>query len=182
MTVTVGGASPGDDWYCSGGASLEQGDILFDFRVVAPVDDGTGYTFNAKTSNIVVLTQTCDIPKLAQRDLLVAEVHSYDLLVAGGATHLKKREIKEALSRGTAVAEFLLPPAPAGGLPWSLVSFRDVFVLPKSTVLRAAQAGQVLRLASPYKEYLAQAFARFVMRVGLPATLHEFETYSPTPN
>lgn len=179
MTVTEEGASPGADWYGAGEVPVEQGDILFGFRVVAPVDDGDGYTFRAKTANIVVLTQTCDIPKAAQRDLLVAEVHSYDRLVAGGAAHLKKRDFKQALARGTAVAEFLLPPTPDGELPWSLVSFRDVFVLPKTTVLRAAQARQVLRLESPYKEYLAQAFARFLMRVGLPATLHGFETYSP---
>lgn len=171
---------PGADWYIKCDSSLEQGDVLFDFRVVDPVwQSGSDYTFRAKNANIVVLTQTCDIPKKAQNSVLVAEVHGYDALVAAGQQHLKKREIKEALARGATIAEFLLPPTLDGRLPWSIISFRDVFVLPKLAVISAAEAGSPLRLTSPYKEYLSQAFGRFVMRVGLPATLSQFERYTP---
>ena len=54
-------------------------------------------------------------------------------------------------------------------MSWSVVDFHQLFVLPKSLVLNIASAnGARLRLTSPYKEHLSQAFARYFMRVGLP--------------
>jgi hypothetical protein len=173
--------APGDDWYCDASVDLEQGDILLEFDIVAPrAGSGKSYTFGTRKTRVAILTQTCDIPKNAQRDLLLAEVHSYDFLAQNGPSHFRDRNYKQALARGSAISDFLLPPAPNGEIGWSIVSFRDVFVVPKDTVKAAASADNMLRIASPYKEYLSQAFGRFVMRVGLPATLSEFENYSVT--
>ncbi len=182
MTSPATPGDPGSDWYCAAQDGLEQGDILLSLRIVVPIAtaQSADYTFGSRIAKVIVLTQTCDLQKSAQKDLLVAEVHSYSGLVAAGMDHLKKTEYRQGLARGSAISEFLLPPNPEGALPWSLVAFRDVFVIPKQVVLAAATVdGNVLRLASPYKEYLSQAFGRFVMRVGLPATLHEFEKYKP---
>ena len=61
-------------------------------------------------------------------------------------------------------------------LAWSLVDFHHLFSLPKTSATRVAlEAGQRLRLLPPYREHLAQAFARYIMRVGLPSTLTAFE-------
>lgn len=52
-----------------------------------------------------------------------------------------------------------------------------IFVLPKPVVEAVARsAGPRLRLRSPYREYIAQAFARYFMRVGLPLDANAFET------
>lgn len=61
--------------------------------------------------------------------------------------------------------------------PWSIVDFRSLFVRPRELVTAHARSvGSRLRLDSPYREHLAQAFARYVMRVGLP---HDATCSSP---
>jgi hypothetical protein len=61
-------------------------------------------------------------------------------------------------------------------LEWSVVIFHWLSTLPK-IFLRdfAASLGPRLRLRSPYREHLAQAFARYFMRVGLPHDARAFE-------
>jgi len=41
--------------------------------------------------------------------------------------------------------------------------------------LHLRKQGNRLRLLPPYREHLAQAFARFFMRVGLPADIPKFK-------
>jgi len=62
-------------------------------------------------------------------------------------------------------------------LGWSIVDFHRLFVLPKPVVIAVARAaGPRLRLRSPYREHLAQALARYFMRVGLPHEAQAFES------
>jgi len=57
-----------------------------------------------------------------------------------------------------------------------VVDFHRLFTLPKAFVSWfAASSGPRLRLRSPYREHLAQAFARYFMRVGLPNEARAFE-------
>ena len=50
-----------------------------------------------------------------------------------------------------------------------IVDFGRIFSLPKRYVQEfVASQGRRLRICPPYREHLAQAFARFFMRVGLP--------------
>lgn len=176
---------PGLDWYTSRQGGVEQGDIVFDLPLILAssddhgeylTDDEGNFRFPMRTSRVIVLTQTCDIAKKAQKSILVAEVHSYDTLTANGQnSHLRKSDYKQSLARGTTVSDFLLPPSPDGEIPWSIVSFRNVYVVPKQVVLRQSAVGKTVGVMSPYREYLSQAFARFIMRVGLPTTLEAFE-------
>jgi len=54
-------------------------------------------------------------------------------------------------------------------LPWSVVDFHHLYVLQRGVVVEhAVSLGPRLRLESPYREHLAQALARYFMRVGLP--------------
>ncbi|MCS6860043.1 MAG: hypothetical protein NZT92_06970 [Abditibacteriales bacterium] len=56
-----------------------------------------------------------------------------------------------------------------------VVDFRRVYTLPKAFVRNfAAAQGKRLRPLPPYREHLAQAFARFFMRVGLPVDIPPF--------
>lgn len=166
-----------DSWYEIASADpVMQGDVLQAAPLVrASSFDGSQYRFETKSAELVVLTQSCDIAKSAQTTLLLAEVHDYER-IAGvpGNDHLRQFKYKEALERGNAVSDFLLPPYGPRDMSWSIVSFRDLAVLPKSMVLGHVAANGGVRLQSPYREYLSQAFARYVMRVGLPEALAGF--------
>jgi hypothetical protein len=60
--------------------------------------------------------------------------------------------------------------------PVRVVSFRQVFSLPFGYIMKLANPDVPrLRLLPPYREQLAQAFARFIMRVGLPVDIPAFK-------
>ncbi len=90
---------------------------------------------------------------------------------------MRSRKFRKLLVDGNVPGLSLLhrrEPYPA--LPWSVVDFHRLFTLPKAFVTRfAAGSGLRLRLRSPYREHLAQAFARYFMRVGLPHDAKAFE-------
>lgn len=122
----------------------------------------------------VVLTQTCDLVQKKVEWVLLAVVvpwpEAREAMVAQGNQIAKSSRFREALVQGNLPALALLhrhssvPP-----MQWSVVDFHQLFVLPKSLVIEVAAAnGARLRLSSPYKEHLSQAFARYFMRVGLP--------------
>jgi hypothetical protein len=132
---------------------------------------------------VVILTQSCDLENDGRTDfVLLAELMNYDELVRDNPQGGYGKDFRAACSRGRYVGLMLVPPftgPPA--LPWSIVSFANVYTLPKSVVRGHAESvGSRLRLRSPYREHLAQLFGRYVMRVALPSGLQEFDTYSPS--
>ena len=63
-------------------------------------------------------------------------------------------------------------------LAWSLVDFREVYVVDRARIDGfVAEPGnrRRLRLLSPYKEHFAHAFARFYLRIGLPHDARGFD-------
>lgn len=136
--------------------------------------------------DVIVLTQSCDLEKDKVSDILVAYVHDYVRMAQEAWTSnpaIKSSHFRKALIQGTTPPYSLLPKHSDGlDFPWSLVDFHHVFSVPKMLATRVAgDAGERLRLRSPYREHLAQAFARYIMRVGLPYTLHEFQALKPDP-
>lgn len=174
-------AAPGDqsverkpDWYEFATDDLEQGDVLIGLSVLVPTITELGeVAVLSKTTMVVVLTQSCDIPKVAQQTLLLVQAIDYQEALKS-QQHLGSKDYKNGLASGTTICDFLLPPDSAGQIDYTLVHFRNLFVLPKSYVQAEAAKLIRLRLRSPYKEHFAQAYARFMMRVGLPHTLHDF--------
>lgn len=166
----------GDSWYADAWTELEQGDVLLDFGLIAPiVSDAGALAFEQARTNVIVLTQSCDLWKKAQKYVLVAPVSDYgQLSVRPELSHLRQTRYRESLARGTSTSDFLLPPSPDGRLTWSLVSFREIHTMPKAYVRQAASASSAIALTSPYREHLSQAVARFFMRVGLPTGLESF--------
>lgn len=167
---------------------LEQGDILRDYQlarveeVLKPEANETTVKVKVLKTDIVVLTQSCDIPKISQQSILVAELNTYDHL-AEMNSDVRGDKWRKKLIEGLITGLFLLHENPERPeFPWSIASFRDLHVLQKSDVLNfAASDHDRLRLNSPYKEYLSQGYARFMMRVGLPAGATLFERYKPSP-
>lgn len=167
-----------ESWYdvVTGGA-LEQGDLLPECPVARvlgiefPLPDDVDVAID--DLDVVVLTQTCDLEHGKVDEVLVALVVAYDNLVAReGANNkfLSSSAWRKQVERGDVPGYCLLiERADDPRLPWSLVDFHHLFSLPKDYVSAfAASVGPRLRLRSPYREHLAQAFARYIMRVGLP--------------
>jgi len=174
-----------DCWYeLVQGSELEQGDILCNYPVamvyIARSANGKPDVL-VEQRDVVVLTQTCDILKESQASILVAQVVDYNVLCRISSPEVSGERYRNKLIENTVIAMFLLPEHEIGlSFPWSIVSFRDLYVSPKDDARMFAQSlGPRLRLRSPYKEHLSQSFARFMMRVGLPSTTHGFASYKP---
>ena len=93
-----------------------------------------------------------------------------------------RKEI-DKIRRGDKPAYHLLDQEPEAGLAFSLVDFHRIYSAPKTYLLELAR-NQIprIRLCPPYREHLSQAFARYFMRVGLPADIREFADSMWRPN
>jgi hypothetical protein len=152
---------------------LEQGDLLRDcpsFRLEA---DGT---FTRERRNCVALSHSCD---LANDKIQIVQLGPYWPLeeVSRQVDYFRGRRGREDLRRGNVPGYHLLNRCELPGLEhdFLVVDFRSLFGLHLQTAaeLAAAQLPRV-RLLPPYRKHLAQAFARFFMRVGLPIDVPPF--------
>jgi hypothetical protein len=173
---------------------LFQGDLLPSCRVPIitsiPLDAGENdeVPLDLLTTNLVVLTQSCDLDHDRVDSILLGRYDTWDDVVraelANGNQRIQARATRKLIVDGALVNYFLLPPDdddPA--IPWSVVNFRSLYTLPKQYVEeKAASLHRRRRLQPPYREALSQAFARFSMRVALVEPLDEFETYAPRAN
>ena len=164
--------------------SLEQGDMLRHCVVFSPSQvllagrqppDESAAEFEWVERDLIVISQTCDLVKGRERvtDVLLCAFWPCDEV--GG--HLATPRGKEDARRGNLPAYHMLAPC---GLPGfesevAVVDFRRVYSLPLVYVRElASESGDRIRLLPPYREHLAQAFARFFMRVGLPMDIPPF--------
>jgi len=164
-------------WYETvDGSELQQGDLLPRCPIVVPSPD-LGFplregdvTADIVTFDVVVMSQSCDLANDKVRDVIVCP--HWDLEDAASMdASFQRKSAAEEVRKGRrprylllAASDLIDPP-----LGVRLVDFGRIFSLPKPFLAQlAAHAGKRLRLCPPYREYLAQAFARFFMRVGLP--------------
>lgn len=120
-------------------------------------------------SDLIVMSQACDILQGKVRDIALCMLFPLDSIAA--STDLRMRE---ELRRGHVVSRHLLNASDENDFSFHVVDFRRVFTLPISFLSDFAAGARRLRLLPPYREHLAQAFARFFMRVGLPADIPPF--------
>ena len=163
-------------------AALRQGDVLFGCPVPIlrplqyPLEEGDVPELSIVDLDLVVLSQSCDLTNDKVEDVLLAEVVNWKVAKEADS-YLRSTDGRRAVRRGNLPGYSLLkrhdgPPT----IWWSLVDFHRLRVLPKSQLeALALSAGPRLRLESPYREHLAQALARYFMRVGLPHDAAEFE-------
>lgn len=171
------------------GSGLTQGDLLHGlsvFRVVARTKGSADeFAVDELELDTIVISQTCDLEHDKVNDVLVAHVLPYKELVDAERARnpsVASTKFREAAISGSLPPYFLLPPSD-GAIPtsWALADFHRIFTVPKPLVRQHAnRLKQRLRLRSPYREHLSQAFARYMMRVGLPEPLDAFKTFSVT--
>jgi hypothetical protein len=178
------------EWYeVTTGATLRQCDILMGCPVIRldgglqwPLTPSTTLRIKIEYYDSVILTQSCDLENSKVQDILLAQVIAWPVVVRQELQRnnqiVKKREFRKALIDGNTPGQALLHKHDGEPHPdWSIISFQRLYTIQKDFLIEfASRSGPRLRLRSPYREHIAQAFARFVMRVGLPYNARAFET------
>jgi hypothetical protein len=163
------------------GDDLEQGHLLESCPVFLPPEqlaDGplAEAVFRWEERDVIVLSQTCDLAKGREKvtEVLFCPVWARPELTEG---YLASPKGMEEARRGNLPGFHVLAACalPAAVREVRVVDFRRVYSLPLAFVRRrAAAVPSRLRLLPPYREHLAQAFARFFMRIGLPVDVPAF--------
>jgi hypothetical protein len=177
-------------WYeITTGESLRQCDILMGCPILRiagklqwPISQSGTLPLQFEKYDSIVLTQSCDLENEKVEDILLAQVIAWPTLVQHELQRknqfIKSRKYRKALIDGDTPGQALLHKHDSQPrLDWSIVSFQRVYTVQKDFLVQfASGSGPRLRLRPPYREHIAQAFARFVMRVGLPYDANAFET------
>lgn len=164
-------------WYDSvETTSVEQGDFVFDFDVaVVATTIGDRLDARVETYDAIIITQSCDIPKVDH--LILCPV--FDPTEAAKLhPHFGNPGGLEELRKGRYFAFHLLNRCEIDDFKRSymIVQFDHPIVVPKRHVeAHYGEHPKHLRLLPPYREHLAQSFARFFMRVGLPIDIPPFK-------
>lgn len=146
-----------------------------------PLPDGDALTpeFEASVQDVIILSQSCDLAPNQKSDMwLVLLCPIWTISEVGKVSNFLASQVgKEECRRGNLHGYHMI--APSSHTDWkrevSIVSFREVWSLPLQFITRiAGTLGPRPRIRSPYREHLAQAFARYFMRVGLPADIPPF--------
>ena len=164
--------------------SLEQGDLLLGCWVpVLPSDftppEGEAEAtidIHVEEADLIILTQSCDLLNNPTPWVVTAPVFTVESFEQQNPNFAKKG-YWEQVRKGRVEGVLLLRSHTDADDPRAslVVSFREVYTLPFDYLTRRAEEiGERLRLRSPYVEYLAQGFARFFMRVALPADISKF--------
>ena len=178
-----------DSWYeVVEGTDLLQGDILRAcplFRVAVDAawepSEGADLDVDTTSEDVVILSQSCDLENHHVEDVLLGQVSSWEDVVRAevkrGNEFVKSSKFRKQLVDGNVPGFSLLHEHREDPyLAWSVVNFHRLHTLPKAFLLqRVSDMTPRLRLRSPYREHLSQAFARYFMRVGLPHNAAAFE-------
>jgi len=158
---------------------LQQGFLVFD----CPVFDVSNYYGefdnlkdgeetdiepDIKRINLIIVTQSCDLANDRTEQVLLCGFFS-----ASNPDYQKNlQNIKTSkmpafcMIEASEGVDIHLP-----SFERQVIDFRAVYTLPKKYVLEFIGNKTIVRLLPPYREFVAQAFARFFMRVGLPKDL-----------
>lgn len=159
------------------GIYIQQGDILQECSVFSPPEhtNAQGEAEVIRTRrDVIIITQSCDMQREPVPEILLCAIYQRSQIPP---THkLARVDSLENARKGNMPAFHLLAPCDIDGFQRELtvVDFRRVYSLPFNFIRRHAQQKLHLRLLSPYREHLSQAFARFFMRVGLPIDIPPF--------
>jgi hypothetical protein len=175
---------PDYPWFtATRGQVLEQGDLLRNCpRFVLPADAGSKdeMIYSRASVDAVILTQSCDLAIRANGDCEATDVllcPYFEKSAFSNHTFFRKDEAWEEVRKGRRPFYHVLNACTIPGLEqdFVLIDFHGLFTLSVPLVREfARKAGDRLRLLPPYREHLAQAFARLFMRVGLPADIPPF--------
>ena len=152
------------------------------FRVPAdlPLPIPESVDMDLLTVDLIVTSQSCDLVEGREKIQYVSLSPVWTLSdIEAENSFMASSYGKEMCRRGDVHGHHML--AACKHEDWQrevrVASFREVHSLPIDFLRRFAEkAGGRLRVRPPYREQLAQAFARYYMRVGLPVDIPSFKT------
>jgi hypothetical protein len=164
--------------------SLEQGDFFFSCPVIEPLlpifpGDNIKPDIDANINlyDVLILSQSCDLAE-GKIETVLASPHWPIVKLDEWGDYFRSTKGKEEIRRGNNPGLHLIASCELEGFVSTVrvVSFRQVFSLPFGYIKKLSVQNTLrLRLLPPYREQMAQAFARFIMRVGLPVDIPEFK-------
>lgn len=165
-------------WYAwLQGSEIQQGDVLFGFQLQAPVRHIEPEEDQAEAEiqewDVVVLAQGCDIASEKVASLVLSPCYEYQRFVEGARGDWNSAR-RDDLRKGNIPGYHLLNSWEEGenNVPLLVVDFHQLLSAPLDYVREFARSKETRpRLQPPYREHLAQAFARYFMRVGLPVDI-----------
>jgi hypothetical protein len=169
-------------WTPTRGAELTQGDLLPDCLVpvfVAEPDllSAEPAEQTLKRARLIVVTQSCDLANQRVEFVALCATHSLDEFEAWNPEFAKKGQW-ENVRKGRVEGLHLLASAeqPDDNRKALVVDFGHIVSVPFAYLTKhAGSLDSRWRLDSPFLEHFSQAFARFFMRVGLPAAISPFK-------
>lgn len=161
------------------GEEILQGDFLKSCPVIVPpkkFESGGRVPADVIEYDVVIMSQSCDLVQAKIELVLVCPVWPLNL-IESKSEFFKSKKGKEQLRQGNVPGYHLLNKCEKEGFiqDFMVVDFHNVYGVSLEFVINFVKdQGKRLRLLSPYREHLSQAFARFFMRVGLPADIPRF--------
>lgn len=168
---------------------FEQGDFLDNFPISIPdlsqknVAEGEGIQVNGdlKIFDVIVMTQSCDLQKFQPSDPVTLCIRQELKLAQWNGQSLNNASKWVQLRKGLIEGVHLLSDYNRRGyiFGYQVVDLRRIVSVPLSYLRQFVESKKQkrVRLMPPYREHLAQAFARQFMRVGLPIDLPEKKPY-----
>jgi len=171
-----------EEWYivAKNDPVILQGDLLDDFLAPFPKSIDISKkepecSYEMIKMDAVVISQSCDTATKADDDdqIVVCQRHfladvfkSKSKLKEAWPNLVKDRVINKLLINNFDHDEL--------GFDYSFIDFSKIFVVPHSYASEfASKKTKRIRMNSPYRERLSQAFSRKFMRVGLPINILE---------
>lgn len=165
--------------------TLHQGDFISDCPILIPpsnipLTEDANFDAEVTFSNVIIMSQSCD---LASDKISIVQVCPYYNLeelkaIKNASSKKEATKIKEELRKGIRPGFHLLNTCTIENhqCDYLYVDFRHIYGVDLNFLKSYVQSSSVerKRLMPPYREHLAQAFARFFMRVGLPSDIPPF--------
>ncbi len=139
----------------------------------------------AISADVIILSQSCDIEQNKLKDLILCMCQEYEKYKINWELTMKNSgksctqsafiNEMESIRKGRMVDRCILNSDLKQGINHRIVFFGQIYSLPKLFLEQfiVATSKRRFRLLSPYREYLSQSFARYFMRVGLPADVEK---------
>jgi hypothetical protein len=170
-------------WENVSGAKLRQGDYIFNCPVPVFAEqfperqNEIEIAVDIEFYDLIVVTQSCDLEQNKIRLVAMCPIYSLENYEAINVEFVRKGRWEE-VRKGRIEGLYLLSSTtnPENNRECLVVDFREIYSLPFEFLTKHADSLESRRrLKSPYLEHFSQAFARFFMRVGLPANIPPFK-------
>ena len=158
------------------GPDLEQGDLFEKLLFFTPRDEDPSKV-EIIERDVIVMTQSSDIIERKVDHLIFCPIYQLEPYSTEVDSSLQKPDKRNTIVKGRVVQMYMLNRCELPGYErdfW-LVNFSRILEMSALKVINhARECGPRPRLLPPYREHLAQAFARFFMRIGLPEDIPSF--------